>query len=315
MHDTLAIFQFLESHGARGEALALVTLVGATGPSSREPGAHMAVSEVGAYAGSFSGGCIEAAVVGEACAAIAQRQPRLVRFGAGSPFIDIRLPCGGGVELLISPLAQSGFANDALRLLQHRQPIEITMSLSDAPVAVKSAAVRNEARWHENRFHVHHMPPLRIQLLGDGAQVKILHAMATSFGATIEVLTPDQEIADGIIDGGGSAHVLNTLGQAADFAVDRWTACICLFHDHDWEAAPLRHAVAGGAFYVGAMGSRGTAETRRANLREAGMDEADIHRVRGPIGLMQRSRDPYTLALSVLAEVVEDYNRIVMPLS
>ena len=49
----------------------------------------------GSFVGSLSGGCIENAVVAEACEALADGRGRIVRFGAGSPYLDIRLPCGG----------------------------------------------------------------------------------------------------------------------------------------------------------------------------------------------------------------------------
>lgn len=313
MHDTFAIFQFLETHRASGEAVALVTITDASGPSSRDPGAHMAVSETGAYAGSFSGGCIEAAVVSEACAAIKQGRPRLVRFGTGSPFIDIRLPCGGSVELLISPLRREDFASTVLDLIGHRQPVGLQLARAGQLVAQACGAERNGACWQGEIFHVQHVPPLKIILLGNGAQVEIMFTLAKSFGASTEVLTSDREIAARITGQGGNARYLHTLAQAGHFTPDRWTACVCLFHDHDWEPVPLNHAVAGGAFYIGAMGSRRTAETRRALLRETGMSAAAIDKIRGPIGLMQRSRDPYTLALSVLAEIVDEYNRIAMP--
>jgi xanthine dehydrogenase accessory factor len=315
MHDTLAIFQFLADHSAQGEAVAIVTLTATTGPSSRDPGAHMAVSETGAYVGSFSGGCIEAAVVSEARDALALGEPRLVRFGAGSPFIDIRLPCGGGVELLISPCIANGFANHVLDLLQKRVPIDLSLSLAHPPVATQGSGDRNSALRVGEEFRVHHAPPLRIVLLGNGAQVERLYALAGAFGTQIEVFTPDRESAARITAQGGHARVLHTLAQASEFTVDRWTACVCLFHDHNWEPLALRHAVEGGAFYVGAMGSRTAARTRNALLADAGMDPADIAQVRGPIGMMQGSRDPNTLALSVLAEMIDAYNQRVMPQS
>lgn len=315
MHDTLAIFQFIERCRANGEASALVTLTSTTGASSRDPGTHMAVSETGAYAGSFSGGCIEAAVVGEARAALADGHPRQVLFGAGSPFIDIRLPCGGAVELLISPHVPAEFSQAGLALFAQRQPVELHLPMAGVPVALPSGTRSKGAYWQGSIFHVHHMPPLRIIVLGNGAQVEALFLLANGFGAQVETLTPDAEIVAKIHAAGGTARLLHMVTQAANFAVDPWTACVCLFHDHDWEADALHHAAANGAFYVGAMGSVRTAETRRTAMLENGVAAAVVARIKGPIGLMQRSRDPGTLALSVLAEIVDDYNRFTAPSS
>jgi xanthine dehydrogenase accessory factor len=54
----------------------------------------MAVCADGRHLGSFSGGCIEAAIVAEALDCL--KAARQVRCGVGSPYIDVRLPCGGG---------------------------------------------------------------------------------------------------------------------------------------------------------------------------------------------------------------------------
>ena len=89
---SLEILRFMAEAERRGLRAALVTITGLTGSSSRPVGTLMGVAEDGCFAGSFSGGCIEAAVVAEAVEAIRDGRPRQVRYGAGSPYIDIRLP-------------------------------------------------------------------------------------------------------------------------------------------------------------------------------------------------------------------------------
>ena len=58
------------------------------------------------------------------------------------------------------------------------------------------------------------------------------------------------------------------------------------------------------AFYVGALGSAQTQELRRGRLREAGLSEAQIGRLHGPIGLELGGREPAEIALSILAEII-----------
>jgi xanthine dehydrogenase accessory factor len=79
-----------------GRRVALVTLVGIEGTTSRSIGTQMAVADDGRSIGPLSGGCIEAAIVAEARDALRAGAARVVRFGVGSPYIDVRLPCGGG---------------------------------------------------------------------------------------------------------------------------------------------------------------------------------------------------------------------------
>jgi xanthine dehydrogenase accessory factor len=80
----LEVLRFVMEAGQRGRQVALVTITGLTGSSSRSLGTTMGVAEDGRFAGSFSGGCIEAAVVAEAREAIRDGRPRQVRYGAGT---------------------------------------------------------------------------------------------------------------------------------------------------------------------------------------------------------------------------------------
>jgi predicted sulfurylase small subunit, molybdopterin cytosine dinucleotide biosynthesis len=102
MHDILdAIDRWL----ARGEQVAIATVVRTMGSSPRQVGAKMAVSSSSAMIGSVSGGCIEGAVF-EACQeAIATGQTRLLHFGvADETAWEVGLACGGTIDVLVEPL-------------------------------------------------------------------------------------------------------------------------------------------------------------------------------------------------------------------
>ncbi|MFW6027943.1 MAG: XdhC family protein [bacterium] len=96
--------------------VALVIVTSTDGGAVRAPGAMMAVSESGEQAGYISGGCIDADVVLQAQGAIKSGKPQLLRYGAGSPFIDLPLPCGGTIEVVILPHADTETVRDRLRM-------------------------------------------------------------------------------------------------------------------------------------------------------------------------------------------------------
>ncbi len=90
---------------ARGEQVAVATVVRTMGSSPRQVGAKMIVASGGAMAGSVSGGCIEGAVF-EACQeALATGQARLLHFGvADETAWEVGLACGGMIDVFVEPL-------------------------------------------------------------------------------------------------------------------------------------------------------------------------------------------------------------------
>ena len=90
-------------------------------------------------------------------------------------------------------------------------------------------------------------------------------------------------------------------------AGDDWTGFVFVFHDRDWEDALLPSVLAQPAFLIGAVGSRRTHAQRLERLAVAGVAPDLVARIKGPFGLIPATRDPATLALSILAEVAGAY--------
>lgn len=295
MKDAKAIFRFLLDAAARGERTALVTITEVVGSSSRSAGTHMAVSESGASVGSFSGGCVEAAVIGEAQRVIVSGRAESIRLGADSPLIDIRLPCGGGIDLLFVPEPNEAVIRAAYEGLERREPVALAMT-RDGTLSL--------AADDGDSFVAVHEPDLRLALFGHGAEIQALAALARAYGLAVAVFSPDEAIVAKASAAGIDATWLKTPAALPVFTADARTAIVFLFHDHDWETALLAQALGQEACYIGAMGSRRTQAERIAALIEHGVPPDRASRVIGPIGLIPATRDPDTLALSVLAQIV-----------
>jgi xanthine dehydrogenase accessory factor len=87
--------------------------------------------------------------------------------------------------------------------------------------------------------------------------------------------------------------------------VDERTVICVLTHDPKFDVPVLEVALRTPAGYIGAMGSRRTHEDRLARLREAGMAEDELARLRSPIGLDLGARTPEETAVSVAAELIQ----------
>lgn len=263
---------------AHGGALCTVTAI--DGSWSRRLGAQLAVLPDGSTRGSLADGCLERALAAEAAAGGSQR---VLRYGSDSPFLDIRLPCGSGIEVLVDPVPNRSALAAATAALEARQPAELT--IGETP---------------QGPFIRRYLPALRLVVLGSGPEVTALARLARAQGIGVVVGGPAGEP--------GADHPLG-LGRAPDIAVDPWTAIAVLFHDHEWERAILPWALRTSAFYIGAQGGKGARDTRRAMLAEAGLD-AETAGLRSPVGLFAHARTPSVLALSVLAEIVAEYEKL-----
>lgn len=262
---------------AAGTPAALCTIVGIDGSFSRRVGAQLAVGADGALAGDMADKCLDAELAAQAQEAMADGAARLLRYGEGSPFVDFRLPCGSGLDVLVDPSPDRDALNRALADLDARR---------EAALPLATELLR------ERRYS----PPLRIILLGAGAECATLEQLAVAQGIAIERR-----------EAGGDL----SLGRApAELEADAWTAVLLLFHDHEWEHALLDWALGTPAFYIGAQGGAPAREDRIQRLRATGHEAAALARVRSPVGLIPSARDPGVLALSILAEVVGAYEAL-----
>ncbi|MBD0417809.1 XdhC family protein [Streptomyces sp. TRM S81-3] len=86
--------------------------------------------------------------------------------------------------------------------------------------------------------------------------------------------------------------------------VDARTVLCVLTHDAKFDVPLLKLALRLPVAYVGAMGSRRTHLDRNERLREVGVTELELARLRSPIGLDLGARTPEETALSIAAEIV-----------
>ena len=270
------------AHAARSEA-ALCTIVGIDGSFSRRVGTQLAVDSDGSRVGDMADKCLDAELASQAVEAMARGEPRLLRYGKGSPMVDFRLPCGSGLDIWIDPAPDRGALRACIADLGDRRATSLAIPL---PGDAANGLLRER----------HYVPGLRLLLLGAGSECASLVRLARTLGIAAEW----REAGEGL-----------ELGRAPEgLRVDPWTAILLLFHDHEWEHALLEWALGTPAFHIGAQGGAPAREERIARLIAAGHPDHDLARIHSPVGLIPRARDPQVLALSVMAEVVGVYEQL-----
>ena len=91
----------------------------------------------------------------------------------------------------------------------------------------------------------------------------------------------------------------------AGTSIDSRTVICVLTHDPKFDVPLLEVALRTPAGYIGAMGSRRTHDDRIERLREVGLTEAELARLRSPIGLDLGARTPEETAVSIAAELIQ----------
>lgn len=279
----------------RGLQVAVVTLVDVDGSSPWRPGAQMAVSESGEWAGYLSGGCIERAVAAEAVQAMADRRSRRIRYGAGSPYMDIRLPCGSAIELVVDVHLETEELEKADD--RHRQRRQAAIAVPDPGSVGPDGA--------SGPFLRRYLPRKRLVVAGIGPIAASLARLSHAAGYEVVLASPDERTLTAPSRPGFAKLPVGPYSDMADVVIDGRTAVALAFHDHEWEANLLPRILASDAFYVGALGSERTHELRIERLAEKGLRSEGQRRIRGPAGLLPHAKGASEISVSILAEMAE----------
>ena len=285
-----------EEWRAGGEDVALATVVGTRRSAPRPLGSKLAITSDGRMFGSVSGGCVEADVCERAKVVLSGATPELVTYGiADDEAWSVGLPCGGEIDVFVEPFAKA-------------PGIERGTSY----VVVAGDGVGE--RWHDqstNRttlreedgrtvFVERVAPPPRLVAVGAGDIAEALCAIARPLGWHTVVVDPRSGLATR--ERVPSADEL-IVAWPDEISVDADTAVISLVHEERLDIPALRAGVEGGAFYVGALGSKRAQEKRREHL---GAMADSVH---GPVGLDLGGESAAEIALEIVAEILSARKR------
>lgn len=283
---------------AAGRAVVLGTLVAVEGSSPRPAGSQM-LFDGNRGQGYFSGGCLEADVANHAADVLASGAPRVLVYGHGSPWIDIRLLCGGRLEILLERIeADDEAAGMLLDLWRARSPAYwqsdgMTRSVTRRLPAIAEGSVTR-------RFD----PTWQLVVVGGDPIALALASLGAQSGFATTLLRPGGPTGDpplaGIHYRNGSLKV-----EMQDIAADRWTAIVSATHDDDIDDEAILAGLNSKAAYVGVLGSARRVPERRRRLTEAGLSPLEIARLHAPIGAAQCGKAPWEVAVSVVAEIME----------
>lgn len=295
---------------AAGRPAALATLFKVEGSAPRGPGAQMlfvAGPEGMETTGYFSGDCIEGDVASHAADVLAQGAPRRLHYGMGSPWIDLRLRCGGALHVLVERVLPGDPAAEGL-IAAARERRSCTWA-SDGEARTIEPPGQALLALREDPFRIarRYDPPRR--LIVSGGDPGALAAAQLGSAAGFETIlvrpggperAPPFPVARYIRE--EPADAIAALGM------DRWTAYLGATHEDHHDLGGCLAALRGGAGYVAMIGARSRAEGRLAALRAHGAGEEELARLRLSPGITGLGKSPWEVATGILAEIMQTLN-------
>lgn len=294
-----------------GQRAWYATVLATWGSSPRPVGSVFACNDAGQAVGSLSGGCIEDDLMEKLAAGeLATDGPQFFEYGDTAEEAErLGLPCGGQLDIVVEPVAPSAdnaehFGALAQALAERRW---LLRSL-DVASGERSLAERDDhapLRWKADEQRLEHTvgPRYHLFVIGAGMVSKYVAEFASTLDYQVTVCDPREQLLNDF-DVVGVRKVRDMPDDAiGDEGIDSASAIVALTHDPRIDDMGLLAALKTDAFYVGAMGSSRTSASRLERLRQLGMSEDELARLRAPIGLPIGSKTPPEIALAVLAEI------------
>ena len=161
----------------------------------------------------------------------------------------------------------------------------------------------NEAEFRV--FFEPHVPPPTLIIVGAGHTSIPLASMARISGYRVVLVDARAAFASSERFHDVDEIIIEWPHKAlAERRIDASTYVAVLTHDSKFEDPLLPILLASRARYIGVIGSRKTQTARRERLLLEGFHDADLARLRGPIGLDIGAITPEEIAISILAEMV-----------
>jgi xanthine dehydrogenase accessory factor len=293
---------------AAGRSAVLATLYKVEGSAPRGSGAQMLFDGERAT-GYFSGDCIEGDVASHAAEVLVSGEPRHLHYGLGSPWIDIRLRCGGALHIFVERIAHDNEAAKALLACgQARQSCAwhsdgARQEIADAPGPMLT--------FTQQPFSLtrRYDPALRVVVSGGDPGALAMAQMAMMAGFETIVVRPGGPDAPPPFP--VSRYMRGEPQDAlAQVGIDGWTAYVGATHEDHHDLGGCLAALRGNAAWVGMIGARSRAEGRLGALRAAGASEEELARLHLTPGNPALGKAPFEVATGILSDIMQAFARI-----
>ena len=86
--------------------------------------------------------------------------------------------------------------------------------------------------------------------------------------------------------------------------IDQNTAIVTLTHDPKLDDPALEYSLKTNAFYIGCLGSKKTHDSRILRLKKKEINEEQLKKLNGPVGLSIGAKTPSEIAISIISQII-----------
>jgi xanthine dehydrogenase accessory factor len=322
----------------QGQRAAMATVVRVRGSAYRREGTRMLIRQDGTYECALSGGCLEPSVVEAAARVIATGNPVVVNYDLADDSVwGLGLGCAGAIDVRIERLDDDPMTGAWLDMLEAAETAALVTPLAgasgrllvraDGPTvghlsdaAMEQAAVeRARARLGDRiphaaaepvangeAFFEFSIPAPEVIIFGAGPDAAPLARHAWAVGFTVAVV----DVRSAYLTREWFPTATRVLARFDEFAVAvplrRDSFVLVMNHHLERDEESLRHAFASEAPYIGVLGPRARYEKLLSGLAAKGYlaSDADLARVRSPVGLAIGAETPEEVAVSIVGEML-----------
>jgi len=329
---------------ANGQPVAVATILSREGSAPRTAGSKMVIAPGGACTGTIGGGKFEAEVLTAANEALAKGKPQKLFFDlTGDDAAGMDMICGGAMSVLVDvlpPASDELTVFEAWKRTQKKSAAAalVTAITSDGAGATQThrcmiyADGRTIGSWRLSRSLLARLvksaerggpprliaaddaqvlfepttPPVRLLIFGAGHVSMPTARMAAEVGFRVIVADDRSAYAnrERFADVDDVVVIADFSSAMSQFAVDANTYVVIVTRGHRHDKTVLAQSLRSQAGYIGMIGSRRKRDTIFAALRQEGLSDEDIARVRCPIGLAIGAETPEEIAVSIVAELI-----------
>ncbi len=319
MSEIDAILDAAAERRARGERVALATVVSVRGSSYRRPGARLLVPEEGSPIGLISGGCLEEEAARLAREALALDVPMLITIdhsAEGDELWGMGLGCRGVIELLAEPPEMAAETLEALTAARAvGRPTYLLTGLDGE--RRRLTATEADALGERAALAVAHgrptvigeavldpiLPPLHLVVCGAGPDAVPLVAASLRQGWRVDVVDPRRTWLRPDRFPGARLLDVEAAEAAAASGAGEWTAAVVMSHDYLRDAAFFGGFLGRGVTYLGILGPRDRTDRLVAELPSP-PSAADLAALHAPAGLDIGADGAEQVAAAIVAEIL-----------